>query len=262
VWWVRRVLGRRAGRAVVNSIVAVDSLLLVARVLRRRARYPRPNGTVALLHLDCGVYKTGEQIRLVHRWFADRGELALMGFEASSENFDDAVAALADLPEVGLMHVALVGPEHTGDQVALYRSGTNGAADSLFPERGSDCEMVPARRLSQILAEAGRRLDETAVVLRMNIEGAEQFVIEDLIAAGLHHSIDGYYGMWDDLSKIDRAADDRFRRRLREVGITTLTFNDRDTGRRLRQWAIRTDIETSRRAGAARVHRTAAAAGR
>jgi hypothetical protein len=92
----------------------------------------------------------------------------------------------------------------------------------------------------------------------MNIEGAEHFVIDDLLDARLHTSIDGYYGMWDDLSKIDPNDDSRFRQLLRDYRISKLTFNDRDLPFWLRRYAIRTDIETSIRAGLGRVKNAAA----
>jgi hypothetical protein len=243
---VRRLLGKRVGGQVVGAIVAADSLILAVRVIARRARCPRPAPPRPVLYLDCGLHKTGAQVRCVHDWFAGRHDLRILGFEASGAHYADAVAALADLPEAELHQVALVGPEHEGDTVALYRSGTNGAADSLFSERGNEYDLVPARRLSEIIG--GRPLEQMTVILRMNIEGAEQFVIDDLIDAGVR--VDGYYGMWDDLSKIDPAADERFRERLRRHGIANVTFNDRDLRHRLRRWAIRFDMETSMRAGA------------
>jgi len=87
------------------------------------------------------------------------------------------------------------------------------------------------------------------IILRMNIEGAELFVVEDLIAAGMTKMIAGYYGMWDDLSKIDVRRDREFRRLLRMHSIATLTFNDRDSEVPLRLSAIRYDIVTSLIAG-------------
>jgi len=121
------------------------------------------------------------------------------------------------------------------------------------------------------------------VILRMNIEGAEQFVIQDLIDAGLHRSIDGYYGMWDDLSKVDPSAAKTFRRLLRDNGISTITFNDRDletSARRglslsprqlaarfrqlsftLRQHAIRSDLDAALRAGLDRAGAAASGSG-
>ncbi len=254
---------KAVGRRAVSALVFTDSVLLLCRVVMRRTRRTIISGRVRsspvsarppVLYLDCGVHKKGEQIRWMRQWFGDRYELEVLAFEAGSEHVSDASAALADLG-VKVHHVALVGPDHVGDEVRLHKGGGGGKGDSLFAARGDDFEVVPARRLSQLLADGGYDLDKIPVILRMNIEGAEQFVIDDLLDAGLEQSIDGYYGMWDDLSKIDPAADARFRTLLTSHGISPVTFNDRDLHFTLRRYAIRYDIETSIRTGLARVGR-------
>lgn len=44
-----------------------------------------------------------------------------------------------------------------------------------------------------------------------SMEGAEADVMEDLIAYDLLKYFDGFYGMWDDVSKIDQEKDRVFR---------------------------------------------------
>jgi FkbM family methyltransferase len=236
----------------VQSIIQVDSFLLALTVLVRRvivlgirplkgsseARRPK------MLYIDCGVHVRGEQIRYMHRWFADRYDIETLGFEASTERFPEAEAALADLPQIHLLNVALVGPAYDETDVRLYKTGGEGKGDSLFAKRGKRYEVVPAQRLSDLLINMGDDLDRMPIILRMNIEGAELYVLEDLVASGLVGKIDGFYGMWDDLSKIDRNLDRHFRRLMRTEGIKTMTFNDRDLGLSLRRFAIRTDIDT------------------
>lgn len=288
-WSLVKLLRRRLGsgpaaRAAVTALVGLDSLLLAARVLRRRRgrpQAPASGGTArpAVLYIDCGLHKRGEQVRWMHRWFGQRYEVRTLGFEASAEHIRDATAALADIEHVKLMHLALVGPDHEGEEVRLYKSAQGeGQGDSLFVNERADYDVVPAKRLSEVLAQEGYTLSEMPVILRMNIEGAEHFVIEDLIDAGLAGSIDGYYGMWDDLSQIDPPASSQFRRLLRENGIANITFNDRDLATfdapgtslrardlmatvrdltfRLRRWAIRSDIESALQAGLARAPRS------
>jgi hypothetical protein len=288
-WSLVRLLRRRAGSGVagtlaMTTLVALDSILLAARVqIRAGRRAPGARGEPGadpaprpVLYIDCGLHKKGEQIRWMHEWFGDRYELHALGFEASAEHIRDAAAELADVDRLKLMHVALVGPDHDGDEVRLYKSSRGeGKGDSLFVNEREQYDVVPARRLSEVLATEGYSLADIPVILRMNIEGAEHFVIEDLIEAGIAGSIDGYYGMWDDLSTIDPPASARFRRLLRDNGISNVTFNDRDlvtfgdrarsirprdlmaTLReltfRLRRHAIRRDIELSIRTGLARV---------
>ncbi len=252
---LRKLLGSRLSTIAIRSLITADSLLLIARVLARcvasRSFRSFPNRETPVLYIDCGTHKEGAEIRWVHRWFSDQYDLRILAFEASSEHFRDAQSALVDL-NPSLCQVALVGPEQKEDTARLYKGGGDGRGDSLFAARGDDYEEVSARRLSGILSDAGYDLARIPVILRMNVEGAEQFVIADLIDVGLDRLVDGYYGMWDDLSKIDPAGDLQFRRKLRDRGISPLTFNQRDLGHRLRRVAIRLDIKRAIRSGAAR----------
>jgi FkbM family methyltransferase len=210
--------------------------------LPRRRRAP-------VLYVDCGVHEEGLELRLTARWLGRRYDVQVIAFEAGSRQFAAAVEALADVPGLDLRHRALVGPDHASATVRLYRSPDEGSyADSIFAAAGSDHEDVPAARLSEVLLSE-HASHQGPVILRMNIEGAELAVIEDLVAAGLHERIDGYYGLWDDLSKIDPHLDGRFRRLLADCAISPLTFNGRDLGYGLRRLAIRIDVETSIRHG-------------
>ena len=87
----------------------------------------------------------------------------------------------------------------------------------------------------------------------MNIEGSEVDVIQDLVESGLAKHIDGYFGMWDDMSKINQKKDDEFRLFLRNHHIHPFTFNERDFMAPLRVKAIRYDIATAIRAGGNRL---------
>ena len=87
------------------------------------------------------------------------------------------------------------------------------------------------------------------VLLRMNIEGSEYDVVRDLIQRGLDQSIDGYFGMWDDVSKRDTATDRRFRELLAAAGISKVTFNDRDLTYSVRRLAIRLALDVAIRRG-------------
>lgn len=249
------MLGGRVARLTIRAVIAVDTGILMSGAILRRLRQPRlprlPRSRTPLLYVDCGTHKEELEARWMHRWFGNRFDLRTLAFEASSNHFRDARAALADVPTVELLQLALVGPG-ARDSVRRFESSGDGRGDSLFSSVGDKYEGVPARRLTAVLAELGVSLDRQPVILRMNIEGAEQYVINDLDDAGALGLVDGYYGMWDDLSKIDPEADDEFRRVLRRRRISSFTFNDRDLWWSLRRFAIRFDIETSIRAALAR----------
>ncbi|MFA5882883.1 MAG: hypothetical protein WDA60_03435 [Acidimicrobiia bacterium] len=258
-WWLVHRLQRVSRRpAVTSAVVGADSLLLVLRVLLRRvvrlgpAAVLRPSLPLParVLYVDCGLHRGGLQVATVRHWLGDRTDLSVLGFEASPEHFPVVQAAYADAP-VDFRNVALVGPDHPSDVVRLYRSGGSGKADSLFAERGEEFDTVPAVRLSAVLEEFFAEHGRQPLLVRMNIEGAEEFVIDDLVDSGLVEQVAGFYGMWDDLGKIDPARDAAFRRTLRAHHIHTVTFNDRDYGHRFRLWAVRYDMNTALVAAAA-----------
>ena len=270
---VRR-LGRRIGiRKANEALIFADSTLLLARIVLQRVRELGPRQAVRfadaptdrVLYVDCGVHRLGRQLRFVDAWFAARCDLHMVGFEASGEHWHEAAANLADLRGLDLRHLALVGPDAPAGPVKLFKSGGEGKADSIYREQASVVtpepryEVVPAERLSDVLRrDFGSWLDEVPVLLRMNIEGAEYDVIEDLVHSGLAPLIDGYYGMWDDTSKFDPNKDRRFRRMVKQAGIRTVTFNDRDLSHRPRRLAIRLALDLGIRRGRKRKRAKAA----
>ena len=78
----------------------------------------------------------------------------------------------------------------------------------------------------------------------MNIEGAEYDVIKDLVHSGLSERMDGFFGMWDDLSKIDIERDDDFRAFLLRNRIQTFPFNGRDLEHAFRKKCILYHVHT------------------
>ncbi len=244
-------------KQIVAALVWTDSVFLAARVLARRVERLNvltlirpPSLPEHALYVDCGVHREGRELDFMNRCFG--GRAAMIGFEASNEHYVAAQQALASVPGLDLRHGALVGPDHTEHTVRLYKAGGGGRGDSLFAERGKTFESVQAVRLSDVLREFYESHGDVPTLIRMNIEGAEAFVVEDLIEAGMRSRVSGFYGMWDDLSKIDRRKDAAFRQLLRRNGIHTVTFNDRDLGHPLREWAIRYDLTTSLLADRAR----------
>lgn len=253
------------GSSIVRLIVFVDSLLLLSKVtLRRRSRrrraarrLSRAPRDVDVLYVDCGVHIDARELVWLQSWLSSRCKLRMLAFEAGREHYEQARQKLAGIPSLDLRHAALVGPSHDGPTAALhFTGGGDGRGASLFASRGQTVETVPAVRLSEVLRSVSPAPE--AIILRMNIEGAESFVIDDLVQSGLHARVDGWYGMWDDLSKIDPQLDAPFRAVLKANRIETIPFNDRDLGHPIRRLAIRTDIEAMIGLAAARSNGSAA----
>ena len=248
-----RVARLPAGGRLVREVQRLDSVMLLIRVIARRGRRLGPSGLFRTprlpdraLYVDCGTHRAGAEVLLVREWFGDR--ISIMAFEASADHIQHARRALAS-SHADLRQVALVGPRATAETVKLYKAGWEGRGDSLFAERGTEYEEVPAVRLSTVLSDFYAENGGMPTIIRMNIEGAEEQVLEDLAEAGMLARVSGFYGMWDDLSKFDAARDAAFRGFLHDHGISTVTFNERDLPRRLRVRAIRYDIATSLAAG-------------
>jgi FkbM family methyltransferase len=252
--WNWRLVGRLqralrpvpgAGAVATRAIIAADTGLLWGRVLLRRlaSRPLRPlDVDRTVLYIDAGLFRDGRELEVAASWLR-RYRTRLVGFEAGSAQFASAVRRLRHL-DAEIVHAALVGPDHQGQTVTLHHRDHGGIDDSLLAAHGTTVEDVPAVRLSDII----RGANEDVLILRMNIEGAEELVIADLAVAGLLQRISGFYGMWDDLSKIDEHRSRRFRERLGELNIEPITFNGRDLRHRIRLAAIHYDIETTIRA--------------
>jgi FkbM family methyltransferase len=235
---------------VVRALIGADSLLLLARVLLRRVRVlarRAPRRDAPVLYVDCGTHRDAKEVRFALDALNDAA-ISVIAIEASADHLAAARAGFRDDPELSFVQLALVGPDETADTVKLFRCDDS-RGDSLFPSRGAEFDLVPAGRLSDVLEKSSHDVREEPFILRMNIEGAEYGVLQDLVSSGLAEYVDGYYGMWDDLSKLDTELDVEFRAFLAAHHIRPVTFNNRDLDHRLRRLAIRIDLRTSVRRG-------------
>lgn len=236
------------------AIVQLDTLILVVRAFARRVSllgvsqlFARARGPdqFSVLYLDLGTPKQGAELK----WMAERvlprlaANFEAIGFEANNESYGFVSEHIPDSGSVRVIHAALCHILPEDGKVRLHKDTQGGLGDSLYRETASYDE-VEALRLSDFLREhdalSGRRI----ILLRMNIEGAEFDVIKDLVDSGLASRIDGYFGMWDDLSKIDLQRDEEFRAFLEENRIVTFPFNGRDMGSSARKACIAYHVHT------------------
>lgn len=188
-----------------------------------------------LVFVDIGLHRQAAQSVRMIEWFAGTWPLRILAYEAHPEYAAEARAAMdaaarrsgQPIP-ITVKDCALVGPEQTASSVKLHLDNEVGKGNSLFAARGERTIDVEARRLSEDLAAEGVDGGREIVVVRMNIEGAELFVLQDLVASGALSRITAFYGMWDDLFKIDAKQDAALRRLCRRHRVRTFTFNDRD----------------------------------
>ena len=238
---------------------SVRNASMMARVIRRRAtrlgagallgRTMPPR--VPVVYLDAGLHRSATQLKLVQDWLGSCTALRQYGFEAHPTYATEVKGAFASCPTVDIVNVAIVGPGQ-GDHVRLHLDGKGGAGDSLIKLGTGQAIDVPAVRLSRFLSDAGVDPAKSVLILRMNIEGAELFVLEDLLDAGVLELFDGFYGSWDDPLKIGGETARRFLQIRDAAHVENLAFNDKDCLSPSRLAAIRYDLTTSILYGARR----------
>lgn len=260
----RRVRPQVAGRALAVLVIHCDTSLRTAWAVLRRlvlcgprhllSRVDVPDD-VDVVYIDLGTHEHGAELRLVNDdLLAGLGSRRRSyGFEASRPSFDLVSQRFSGDESTTLVHAALCLAVPADGSITLFKHD-NSLSDSIH--RTSDHrERVPAVRLSDFLHEHEPDLARSIVLLRMNIEGAEVDVLQDLIDYGITDHIDGYFGMWDDMSKIDVSRDRAFRKLLRERRITHCTFNGRDVDWPSRMRFIAYEFGTAVLKGRARLQR-------
>lgn len=240
-----------------KPLIFADSLLLLFEALANRVRKRGLTSLFArgvapdrkIYFFDIGLHRDPKQIKAVLNWFGEESPIQIFGFEAHPDYFASASDVLNGRSNVTLVNVAVVGPDHDGEDIRLYLAGGSGAGDSIYTRRSSTFITAPATRLSNFISDMGIDLKRNIAIIRMNIEGAEWAVIEDLAQADLLRHFDGFFGSWDDIYKADPWRDEEFRALLRRHRVTSFPFNDRDLGDgavfRLRKLAIRYALRTS-----------------
>ncbi len=238
------------------ALIHADSTLLWARAILRRLRRlglagvagvagtGRPCASQEVVYLDIGTHTAARELTLLANEVLPRMGMRhrAFAFEANADSLLLAADRFTRNPRVSFVHAAVCGSVPASGHVRLFLHG-DGHGDSLHRDAADSVE-VPALRLSDWLRQQAFGAD-TILLLRMNIEGAEPDVLGDLRRTGWLQRISGFYGMWDDLSKLDEAADRAFRAQLRADGIRSFTFNERDFVSPWRVAAIAYDLRTS-----------------
>lgn len=235
-------------------IIQLDSFILFLRALARRisqlgftkifSKATVPDH-ISVIYLDLGTHKQGTELS----WMVDFvlpqmcSTFEVYGFEASRESFKQICNKFSGRKNVKIINKALCYSLPFDGKRRLYKDMLDGIGDSLYRQTAS-YEEVEAMRLSDFLRENNIIKDNRIVLLRMNIEGAEYDVIKDLLESGFAKYIKGYFGMWDDLSKIDFKRDDEFRTFLARNKIHTFPCNRRDMSWALRRKCIAYDMHT------------------
>lgn len=234
-------------------LIYMDTLVLFIRIFCRRIRigitsaaFPtffKPRNA-KVTYIDVGIHVAAKELALMrnHLLPSISNEFKCIGIEANESSFRKIEEKFQNDKLVQLINAAVCREVPESGCVKLYLHG-DGHGDSMY-RIGERATLVPAITLSDIVKKECADPDRI-ILVRMNIEGAEYDVLRDLRENGVLDKVDGFYGMWDDLSKIDPNLDREMISFMRENKIRTMTFNERDFVSEFRVKAISYDIITT-----------------
>ena len=178
-------------------------------------------------YFDLGTYTQANELKWVVNNILSKLEnpYKVFAFEANPASFNLAKNEIDQINNLEFHNVALVNKVPESKFIKLYCN--NNPGDSIYRKAKSYIN-VQAKKLSDIIREQGVKLEDSINIIRMNIEGSEYDVIEDLIVSDLIKYFDGFYGMWDDVFKIDKVKYKKFQRILKDVDVYPFPFNGRD----------------------------------
>jgi FkbM family methyltransferase len=196
-------------------------------------------------YFDLGTHKPARELNWVFDEVLSKlpNPFRLFAFEANPKTFNIAKNNCSHIDNLKFHNLALVSKVPESGLVRLYTS-SEGGADSIYRKKESYIE-VEAKKLSDVIRDEAIRLDECINIIRMNIEGSEFDVIEDLIESDLIKYFDGFYGMWDDVFKLDKEKFRKFNEMLKEVNVHPFPFNGRDMQREKRKALINKSLMNS-----------------
>lgn len=244
----------RVYKGLYNLIVHIDSFILLTQAVSHRlfslgitkifskAKVP---DHLSILYLDLGTHKHGNELKHVINKVLPvvSKNYKAYAFEADTDSFEIVTKEFSAIKNIELINKALVYSVPPSGRIRLFKDKWSGLGNSIY-RQATQYDDVACCRLSDFLVDKQLLEDNQIILLRMNIEGAEYDVVKDLVEKNLNHRIDGYFGMWDDVSKIDLERDNEFRKFLRNNQIHTFTFNGRDLPWRLRMKAIDYQLHT------------------
>ncbi|MCF6297594.1 MAG: hypothetical protein L3J08_06375 [Flavobacteriaceae bacterium] len=239
-----------------KGIILLDTLLLLLRSLKRDFKRNKKYGNlfnikdVPINYFDIGTHKKGSEIEFIIKNLFDiyNFNYHVYAFEASPTMAYEAKEALKSFKEVRVTNLALCEDVPESGVIKLYKSA-GGLGNSFYKNDSNEYEESPADSLSNFIRNNKINLSSSINILRMNIEGAELGVLKDLYKNDLLKYFNGYYGMWDDLEKIDNHEQKYAKAFLKKINIDPFTFNGRDLKFNVRKKVILRDIKSAIRVG-------------
>ena len=218
------------------------SYLLENKNLNKSGYSPNKN----INYFDLGTHKRAAELNWVVKKVLSQlpNPYRVFGFEANPDSFNVAINNCNQIDNIKLYNLALVNKIPKSGLIKLFTK-SGGLGDSIYRTANKSYTEVEAKKLSDVIKDENIKLDESINIIRMNIEGCEFDVIEDLIETDLIKYFDGFYGMWDDIFKLDKEKFRKFNEMLKEANVHPFPFNGRDMQHEERKTLINKSLRNS-----------------
>lgn len=182
-----------------------------------------------IYYYDFGLWKGTEIHWMVNDVFPKLNitDYQIYGFEACKKYADRLSAIYANNNRVKIINKAVVDKPR---KVKLYHA-QNQVGHSVFSTKrnvSDQFEEVDGIVFSDWIKENVKAHKVAFNILKVNIEGAEWFLFNDLVNSGVHQHIDVYCGQGHDVEKVSELEDkvDAYYRLLRENDINLYRFTE------------------------------------
>lgn len=225
------VSNKRLVEKIKERVITLDTFILglSLKLMPRNVNRRGYSSQKQINYFDFGTYLQAEELNWANQEVLSKlpNPKNIYAFEANPQSYRVAVNNVKSIAQLSFFNLALVNKVPESGLVRLYTS-KKGLGDSIYrAEKGSFVE-VPAVRLSDFIREHNIPIHNSINIIRMNIEGCEFDVMKDLAENDLVKYFDGFYGMWDDVGKIDYEKDKEFRKLLKRLNVHPFPFNGRD----------------------------------
>lgn len=228
----------------IKLVIFIDTFLLGVRLkLFHNPKVQRNNYARHINYFDIGLHKEASELRWVLDTVLQQQDCSFTayGFEANPDSYEQARQCVPQANNIRLYNYAIINEQPPSGTIKLYIS-KKGLSDSIYRDNFGEHIEVPAIKFSDFIQKENIDLVNSINVLRMNIEGAEYDVIQDLINSKLLQYFDRLYGMWDDVSKTDHSKDLHFRMIMKKHNIHQVPLNGRDLRIQSRLGIIKKDF--------------------
>tara|TARA_S200002703_G_scaffold89425_1_gene77149 strand:- start:1643 stop:2266 length:624 start_codon:yes stop_codon:yes gene_type:complete len=176
-------------------------------------------------YFDLGLHE-GKEIDYFHSLFKKNNlDFNIYGIEANQHSYSLCKEKFKNYSNIKIYHNAIC---NVDDDVFLYKATNNGLGDSLFKGKNNiDIKQIPekvkGKKFSSFINQNSIDLDNSVNILKVNIEGSEIFLFEDMIENNLLCKFVLFLGTGHDMRKIPNLVKDgtykRYLKLLKDNGI-------------------------------------------